>query len=63
MIKLLEDTSIDLLTCFENNGMKVNADKCHLLVSSKEKLCDKIGPYDIQNSEQQKFLGVLLTMN
>ena len=42
MIKLLEDTSIDLLTCFKNNEMKVNADKCHLLVSSKEKLYDKL---------------------
>ena len=31
-----EHTSIELLTWFKNNGMKVNADKCHLLVNSKE---------------------------
>lgn len=47
-IKVLEDTSVDLLAWSENNGMKSNGDKCHLLVSSKEKVCAKIGPCDIQ---------------
>ena len=40
--------------------MKANADKCHLLVNSKEKVCTKIGPYNIESSEQQKLLGVLI---
>ena len=40
--------------------MKANADKYHLLVNSKEKVCTKIGPYNIESSEQQKLLGVLI---
>ena len=39
--------------------MKGNAVKCHLLVNSKEKVCSKIGPYNIESTEQQKLLGVL----
>ena len=38
IIKVLENTSVDLLIWFKNNGMKANADKCHLLVNSKEKV-------------------------
>ena len=59
-MKVLENTFVDLLKRFQNNGRKVNADKCHLLVNSKEKECTKIGSYNIKNSEQQKVLGVLI---
>ena len=45
---------------FKNNGMKANADKCYLVVNSKEKVCTKIGSYNIESSEQQKLLGVLI---
>ena len=48
------------MTWFKNNGIKANADKYHLLVNSKEKVCTKIGPYNIESSEQQKLLGVLI---
>ena len=37
-----------------------NADKCHVLVNSKQKVCTKIGLYNIENSEQQKLLGDLI---
>ena len=40
--------------------MIANADKCHLLVNSKEKGCTKIGPYNIESNEHQKLLGVLI---
>ena len=60
IIKVLEHASVELLTWFKNNGMKANADKSHLLVNSKEKVCAKIGPHDIQISEQLKLLGVLI---
>ena len=40
--------------------MKANVYKCHLLVNSKEKVCTKIGPYDIESTEQQKLLAVLI---
>ena len=43
--------------------MKANADKCHLLVNSKEKGCTKIGPYNIESNEHQKLLGVLIDNN
>ena len=39
--------------------MKANADKCHLLVNSKEKVCPKVGPNNIKSSEQQKLLRIL----
>ena len=63
IIKVLENTSVDLLKLFENNGMIANADKCHLLVNSKEKGCTKIGPYNIESNEHQKLLGVLIDNN
>ena len=49
-IKVLEDTSVDLLTWFQNNGMKSNGDNGHLLVNSKERVHAKIGPCDIQRN-------------
>ena len=40
--------------------MKGNADKCHLLVSSNEKVTVKIGSHEIVNSKREKLLGVYL---
>ena len=59
-IKVLENTSFDLLTWFKINGMKANDDKFHLLVNAKQKMRAKIRPYDIQSREQQKLLRVLI---
>ena len=47
------------MTWFKSNKMRANANKCHLLVNSKEKLCAKIGPCHIKSSEQQKLPRVL----
>ena len=41
----LEEASKSLFTWFDNNLMKSNADKCHLLVSSNEKVTIKIGSH------------------
>ena len=38
--------------------MKSSAGKCHLLVSSKEKVAIKIGSHEIANSKREKLLGV-----
>ena len=38
--------------------MKANADKCHLLLSTKEKLTANISNFIITNSEKEKLLGV-----
>ena len=32
----------------------------HLLANSTEEVCAKFGPHDIETSEQQKLLGVLI---
>ena len=38
--------------------MKSNPDKCHLLVSSCEKIKIEIGDFEIENSKCEKLLGV-----
>ena len=38
--------------------MKSNADKCHVLVSCKEKVAIKIGSHEIANTKRDKCLGV-----
>ena len=43
---------------FENNLLKSNADKCHLLVSSNDVINLRGSEYDIKNSEYEKLLGV-----
>ena len=40
--------------------MKINADTCHLLVSSNEKVTIKIGSHEIANTKREKPLGVHL---
>ena len=60
LIASLEETSKFLFTWFDNNPMKSSADKCHLLVSSKEKVAIKIGSHEIANSKREKLLGVHL---
>ena len=42
LIDALEEASKSLFTWFDNNLMKSNAGKCHLLVSSNEKVTVKI---------------------
>ena len=63
IIGTLENTSITMFSWFKFNGMKANPDKCHLLLSSDEKCNASIGNHVIENSKQQKLLGVLLDSN
>ena len=58
LIATLEETSKSLFIWFDNNLMKSNADKRHLLVSSNEKVTIKIGSHEIANSKREKLLGV-----
>ena len=60
IIESLENTSVDMLSWFGYNGMKANPDKCHLLLSCDENENALVGNYRIENSKQQKLLGVLL---
>ena len=47
LITSLEEASKSLFTWFDNNLMKSNADKCHLLVSPNEKVTIKIGNHEM----------------
>ena len=60
VITCLERTAGDLFAWFNNNGMKANADKCHFLLNTKEKLKANISNYTIINSDQEKLLGVAI---
>ena len=60
LIASLEEASKSLFTWFDNNLMKSNVDKCHLLVSSNEKVTIKIGSHEIANTKREKLLGVHL---
>ena len=59
-IASLEEASESLFTWFDNNLMKSNADKCHLLVRSNEKVLAKIGSHEIANTKREKLIGVNL---
>ena len=58
VIKSLEKASKILLKCFNNNLMKINADICHLSVSTSNTVKLKIRNFDITNSKSKKLLGV-----
>ena len=60
LIASLDEASKSLFTCFDNNLMKSNADKCHLLVNSNEKVTIKLGSHGIANTKREKHLGVHL---
>ena len=53
----MKKSSKDLYKWFHNNFMKSNPDKCHLLVSSCEKIKMEIGNFEIDNRTCGKFLG------
>ena len=42
----------------KNNEMQANADKCHVLISTDQKLHVNIGTLQIENSKCEKRLGV-----
>ena len=58
VIKSLEEASEILFKWFNDNLMRINADKCHLLVSTNNTVKIKIGNFDITNSKSEKLLGV-----
>ena len=58
VIKSLEEASEISFKWFNGNLMKINADKCHLLVSTNNTVKIKIGNFDITNSKRKKLLRV-----
>ena len=60
IIKSLEEASIALFQWVDNNLLKSNPDKCHLLISSNENVTVHVDKYEIVNSKCEKLLGVKL---
>ena len=58
VIKVLEEIRENLLNWFSNNEMKINTDKCHLLLNSQERNTLKIGDLHINSSLSEKLLGI-----
>ena len=56
--KSLENAAEIVFTWFENNQMKGNEDKCHVFLSTHEKMHVKIGTLHIKNSCSEKLLDV-----
>ena len=55
-----KEISDKFFTWLENNAMKGNADKCHLILSSKKEISFTIKDKDIKSSSQKKLLGVTI---
>ena len=58
IISQLERSSVSIFKWFENNGMKANPDKCHLLLSKNGNLEVNIDGNRISNSRIEKLLGL-----
>ena len=58
VIKALEKIGKNLVNWFSNKEMKLNTDKCHLLLNSQESNTLKIGDLHINNSLSEKPLGI-----
>ena len=58
LIYTLEKAFSSFFKWFKDNLFKGNPDKCHLLVSTNEKIKINIGDFSIENSDCEKLLGV-----
>ena len=65
LIKRLEHDSLLVIEWFQNNNMKLNLDKCHLLVFGykHENVLAQIGDEIIWESNKQKLLGLQIDRN
>ena len=65
LIKRLEHNSFLLIEWFENNNMKLNQEKCQLLVSGykNESIWTNICNENIWESNKQKLLGLGIDIN
>ena len=54
LVKHLEDYASSIFKWFANNQMQGNATKCHILLSTNEKLLTKVERAEIENSQSEK---------
>ena len=55
---MFEQASNGLFEWFKNNLLKSNADKCHLLVSTNDRVSINVDGFKIDKSDTEKLLGV-----
>ena len=62
VILKLENDTVELSNWFAQNGMKLNEEKCHLLVFGEKEteISIKVGSSVIKESKEEKLLGVVL---
>ncbi|XP_057290348.1 uncharacterized protein LOC130613047 [Hydractinia symbiolongicarpus] len=60
VVTKLQNISEKVFTWFDNNAMKANDDKCHLLLSDNEILSTQIGNSVIKGSTHGRLLGVII---
>ena len=58
VISALEKTGEKRLIWFSDNQMKLNTDKCYLLLNKQDRNFLKIGTFNIKNSFSEKLLGI-----
>ena len=63
MIASLEKIAKEIFKWLEDNEMQGNTDKCHVLLSTSQKLHVNIGTSQIENSKYEKLLGVNIDSN
>ena len=57
--KSLEELTIQLLSWFKENKLKLNLDKYHLIVSGTENAKIKLDDFTITNSKKEKLRGII----
>ena len=65
VIITLESDALEIAEWFPNNFMKLNGDKCHLMVfgDKSNDVTLNIGSITIKESTEEKLLGVILDKN
>ena len=60
VLNCLEHDTLIAIEWFDNNYMKLNSDKCHLLISGFKHQCHwiKVGDHKVWESAQEKLLGL-----
>ena len=56
--KSLEEDLKELFKCFDDNLMKGNSGKCHLLVSINDNVAIRIGNIQIENTKKEKLSDI-----
>ena len=50
--------SNEFFRCFDDNIMKINPGKCHLLISINDNVAIRIGNFQIENTKREKLLRI-----